>query len=437
MTVGYYKWSETDAQTKARILKRAQADIEDVTGPVSEILENVRLNGDAALLDYARRFDKADLSTGLRVTQDEFAAARRTIDPKLAAAIDRCAANVRKFNEEQMRRAELDWMVEIEPGVFGGERVTPISSVGLYVPGGKNLYPSAVYMLAVPAVVAKVPKVIICTPPRPDGSVSDVILYAAEVSGVTEIYKAGGAVAIAAMAYGTETVPKVHKVLGPCSPWGAAAKQLVGGIINPGMPAGPSEAIILCDGSADPANTVLDVLNEAEHGPDSAGLLVTHDKRLADAVHTGLVDAINNAAEPQRGWLETSMKSYGGVILTDSLEDSIALSNEYAPEHIVLKVENPDDVLPRLVNAGEILIGENSPSSLGNYAMGITHVLPTGGMAHSYSCTSIWDYLKRISIGRVTAEGFNVLKPAVTAMADYEGFPAHGDVIRKRKIYNR
>lgn len=435
MNSGFYVWKDTDADTKARILRRAQADIADVTAKVAPILEDVRTRGDAALIDYALKFDKANL-TSLKVTEEEFAAAAKTIDPTLKIALDRCAANVRKFHEEQMRRVEEPWMVEIEPGVFAGEKVTPITSVGLYAPGGKNLYPSTVYMLSIPAVVAKVPNIILLTPPRADGSISDVLLYAAHISGVKNVYKVGGAQAIAAMAYGTETIPKVHKVLGPCSPFGAAAKQLLGGLINPGMPAGPSEAIILCDESANPDNTILDILNEAEHGPDSAGLLVTHDKGLAEYVHNGLVNAIAELPEPQRGYLETNMAAYSGVILTDSLQESIDFCNLYAAEHIVLKVSNPDDVLPLLVNAGEILIGENSPSSLGNYGIGVNHVLPTGGMAHSYSCTSVWDYLKRTSLAHVTAEGLNALSPSVTAMADYEGFPAHANVLRQRKVYN-
>lgn len=435
MKVGYYIWSKTDETTKARILHRAQQDIADVTATVSSILENVRVNGDDALRSYAAQFDKATLQS-LRVSDAEFAAARKTITPALAAAIERCAANVRLFHEEQMKRVEQNWMVEIEPGIFAGEQVTPISSVGLYVPGGKNLYPSTVYMLAIPAMVAKVPKIIMLTPARPDGSISDVLLYAAEISGIREIYKVGGAQAIAAMTYGTQTIPKVAKVLGPCSPYGAAAKQLLGGLINPGMPAGPSEAIVLCDDSADIDNTVLDVLNEAEHGPDSAGLLVTHDKNLADAVHKKLEETIANFPEPQRSYLQTSMQSYGGVILTDSIDASIDFCNLYAPEHIVLKMRDANNIVPRILNAGEILIGENSPSSLGNYGIGVNHVLPTGGMAHSYSCTSVWDYLKRTSLARVTAQGLNAISPAVTAMADYEGFPAHANVIRQRKIYN-
>jgi histidinol dehydrogenase len=211
---------------------------------------------------------------------------------------------------------------------------------------------------------------------------------------------------------------------------------MLAGTINPGMPAGPSEAIIFCDESADGDNTVLDVLNEAEHGPDSAGLLVTHHEPLARYVHAQLAVKIAELPEPQKSYLETNMASYSGVVLTSSLQASIDFCNLYAAEHVVMKVKNPDEVLQKLNNAGEILIGENAPSSLGNYGIGVNHVLPTGGMAHSYSCTSIWDYLKRTSIAKVTAEGLNALSPAVGAMADYEGFPAHANVLRQRKIYN-
>lgn len=435
INIGFYRWSETDDAVKSRIIRRAEQEIDDVTAIVRPIMEDVRLHGDAALKSYARKFDRADLES-LKVTAEEFATARETIDPKLKAAIDHGVANVRKFHMEQMRRVEREWMVEIEPGVFAGEKVTPITSAGLYVPGGKNLFPSSVYMLAVPAVCAGVETLIICTPPRPDGTVSDVILYAAEASGVTEIYKAGGAVAIAAMAYGTQTVPRVHKVLGPTSPYGAAAKQLAGGIINPGMPAGPSEAIVLCDASADPDNTVLDVLNEAEHGPDSAGLLVTHDETLARYVYEKLAEKIEALPEPQRGYLTANMARYSGVVLTGSLEESIAFANLYAPEHILVKVADPDAVLPKIVNAGEILIGENSVFTLANFTVGVSHVLPTGGNPHSYSCTSVWDFLKRTSLSKVSAKGLNALKSSAVALADYEGFPAHGNAVRDRKIHN-
>lgn len=435
MKIGFYDWANTDEETKTRLLRRAQADIEDVSAKVKLILENVRVHGDKALLDYARQFDKADL-TSLKVTEAEFDNAVQSLDASLKAAIDHCITNVRRFHEEQMSRVEPRWMAKIEPGVFAGEQVTPITSVGLYAPGGKNLFPSSVYMLAVPAMAAGVSQIILMSPPQADGKIPAALLYAARQSGIRDIYKAGGAQAIAAMAYGTETIPAVKKVLGPCSPYGAAAKQLLNGVIDPGMPAGPSESIVLCDGSADPDNTILDILNEAEHGPDSAGLLVTHDKKLAQYVFENLPGAIEKIPEPQRGYLEFNMANYSGIILTESLQASFDFCNLYAPEHLLLKIADAEDHLDKIKNAGEILIGENSPSSLGNYGIGVNHVLPTGGMAHTYSCTSVWDFLKRTSIARVNAEGLNGLKSSVTAMADYEGFPAHGNVLRQRKIHN-
>lgn len=437
MDIGFYKWSETSAEDKARIMRRSEADIDAVMKDVHPIIEDVKTRGDAALIDYAKKFDKCDLSA-LKVTEEEFAEARQTLDPKVKQAIDHCAGNVRKFHAEQMRRVEKDreWMVEIENGVWAGEKITPITSVGLYVPGGKNQYPSAVYMLGIPATLAGVEKVVMVTPPRSDGKIGDALLYAAEVSGVKDIYKVGGAQAIAALAYGTQSVPAVKKVLGPGSPFVAAAKQALSGIIDPGMPAGPSESIILCDGANNTHNTILDILNEAEHGPDSAALLVTHDEELAKDVHQQLPDYIHQLPEPQRGWLKTNMADYSGVVLTDSMEESIAFCNDYATEHLLVKVANPDEVIPQLVNAGEILIGGNTPSSFGNFGIGVNHVLPTGGNAHTYSCTSVWDFLKRTSLAKMDKVGFESLKDPVITIADYEGFPAHSNVIRNRKPEN-
>jgi histidinol dehydrogenase len=435
MNIGFYKWSETDKATKSRIMRRSEADIDAVIKDVRPIIEDVKARGDAALIDYAKKFDRCDLKF-LKVSEAEFEEAHQTLDPKVKEAIDYCANNVRKFHAEQMARVEKDreWLVEIEQGVWAGEKITPVSSVGLYVPGGKNQYPSAVYMLGIPATLAGVEKTVMVTPPRADGKIGDALLYAAEVSGIKDVYKVGGAQAIAALAYSTQSVPAVKKVLGPGSPFVAVAKQLLNGIIDAGMPAGPSESIILCDGSTNAHNTVLDLLNEAEHGPDSAALLVTHDEKLAKDVHQLLPEAINALPEPQKDWLKTNMEQYGGIILTNSIEESIVFCNEYATEHLLVKLENPDEVVPQLLNAGEILIGENTPSSFGNYGIGVNHVLPTGGKAHSYSCTSVWDFLKRTSIAKMDKEGFDMLKDPVTTLTDYEGFPAHGNVIRKRKI---
>ncbi len=439
MTIALYRWNETDQETQARIMRRAQADIDAVCKIVEPIIEDVRVNGDAALRRYAKKFESAEIEN-IKATPEEFARAEENLDDDLKAAIKRCAANVDKFHVEQMKRVEDRWMVEIEPGVWAGEQVNAIDSVGLYVPRGKGAFPSALYMLALPAVIAGVKTIAVVTPPTADGSIDDATLYTAKLCGIENVYKCGGAQGIAALGYGTESVPQVKKVLGPGSPYVAAAKRILSDIMDPGMPAGPSESIVLADGSADFDNTILDVLNEAEHGKDSGALLVTHDAVLAKYVQENMPAVINNLPEKHRdicahvmaGVSNDMGDSYGGIILTESLEASIAFSNAYAPEHLHLKIKDGENYLDQLTHAGEILIGEYTPSSLGNYGIGVNHVLPTGGNAHTYSCTSVWDFLKRTSISRCDKQGFESLKDAVCTMTDYENFPAHGEVLRRR-----
>jgi len=433
MSINFYIWNETDETTKARIMRRSQANIDDVITIVEPIIEDVCKNGDDALIKYAKKFDGADI-TSLKATEEEFAAAENALEEDLKAAIQHCAGNVKTFHKEQMNRVEGPWMIEIEPGVFAGEQVNPIKSVGLYVPRGKGAFPSALYMLAIPAVIAGVKNIAIVSPPTPEGTTDAATLYTAKLCGLKpeNVYKCGGAQAIAALAYGTETIPQVKKVLGPGSPYVAAAKRLCSTIMDPGMPAGPSESIILADDTADPDNTCWDILNEAEHGEDSAALLITHSKDLAEYVQGKLPEKIAELPEPHRTICEKVMADYGGIILTESLDQSIEVSNAYAPEHLHLKTADAETIAKRLTHAGEILIGEYTPSSLGNYGIGVNHVLPTGGWAHTYSCTSVWDFLKRTSISRCTREGFEALKGPVTTLTDYENFPAHGDVLRKR-----
>ncbi len=433
MHINYFIWKDISPRQKEKLLRRSGSDISDIMERIRPIIADVRFNGDAGLLAYTRKHDKVDMTpTQIKVTEEEFITAENELDEDVKTAIRRCADNVKRFHEEQLRRVEKQWMFEVEPGVFAGEKITPIESVGLYAPGGKNSFPSSVYMLVIPAVLAGVEKIVVVTPPRRDGSADAAGIYAAKISGATDIYKAGGAQAIAALAYGTETIPKVAKVLGPCSPYGAAAKMLLSHIIDPGMAAGPSESIILCDESADPHNTVLDLLNEMEHGSDSASLLVTHDKKLADYVLEALPNAVQSLPEPQRSYCSNVLENYGGIILTDTLDDSIAVCNEMATEHLIIKTKNPEETAKHIQNAGEILLGEHTPSTLGNYAIGVNHVLPTGGMARSYSCTSIWDFLKRTSIAKTTKEGLEAIKDPSVKMADYEGFPAHKNAVTDR-----
>ena len=414
-------------------MRRAQANIDDVAVKVMPIIEDVRQNGDAALRRYAEKFDGAKL-THIKATQEEFEAAEKTLDETLKAAIRRCVVNVQKFHNEQMNRVEKSWMISVEPGVWAGEQVSAIESVGLYVPRGKGAFPSALYMLAVPAVIAGVQKIAVVSPPTKEGTTDAATLFTAKLCGVRDVYKCGGAQAIAALAYGTETVPQVKKVLGPGSPYVAAAKRILSDIMDPGMPAGPSESIVLADGSANPENTILDILNEAEHGEDSAALLVTHDEALAKYVQDNMPRVIDSLPEPHRSICHHVMQDYGGIVLTRSLEESIAFANSYAPEHLHFKIKDGEKYLEQIKHAGEILIGEYTPSSLGNYGIGVNHVLPTGGWAHTYSCTSVWDFLKRTSISKCDAQGFAALKDAVLTMTEYEGFPAHGEVLKCRKI---
>ncbi len=437
MNIAFYDLKNMSVDTRIRLMRRAQANIDSVINTVEPIIKDVRDNGDDALIHYAKKFEGANLKS-IKATKEEFEQAEKNLDEDLKSAIKHCVTNVKKFHAEQMRRVDVEWMIEIEPGVFAGEKVTPIDSVGLYVPRGKGAFPSAMYMLCIPAVIAGVKDIAVVTPPTPNGAADDASLYTAKICGVKNIYKVGGAQAIAALAYGTKTIPKVRKVLGPGSPYVAAAKRTLSDIIDPGMPAGPSDAIILIDETANPYNAALDLLNEAEHGKDSATLLVTHDKNVAQKVQHFLPQIIAELPEPHRSIctkvLGTDADSYGGIIVTGSLEQSIAFINEYAPEHLHMVVRNPENIMPHLKNAGEILIGEYTPSTLGNYGTGVNHVLPTGGWAHTYSCTSVWDFLKRTSISRCTKDGMQSLSKSVLTLTDYEGFPAHGDVIRKRKL---
>ncbi len=438
MTIALYRWNETDENTKKRIMRRSQANIDAVCETIKPIIEDVRDHGDDALRRWALKLEKSEI-TDIKANAEDFNRAEAALDDNLKLAIKKCVDNVQKFHVEQMRHIDKRWMVEIEAGVHAGEQVSAIDSVGLYVPRGKGAFPSALYMLAVPAVIAGVPNIHVVTPPTPDGNIDDATLYTAKLCGIENVYKCGGSQGIAALAFGTQTVPRVRKVLGPGGPYVAAAKRLLSDIIDPGMPAGPSESIVLADETADPHNTILDVLNECEHGMDAGALLVTHDEKLAAYVQEHMPSVINDLPQPHRDICAHVMggqkeDSYGGIILTQSLEDSIAFSNEYAPEHLHLKVQNAEDYLDALPHAGEILLGEYTPSSLGNYGIGVNHVLPTGGWAHTYSCTSVWDFLKRTSISKCDRQGFDALKDAVTTMTDYEGFPAHGDVLRKRRL---
>lgn len=432
MKINRWHLNEISAAEKEVILNRAQADISAVTEIVAPIIEDVRIRGDKALYEYALKLDKSEIKGGLKATDADFEAAYKALEKEVIDAIRTCAINVKIHHEQQMSRVEKQWLDEVAPGVFAGEKVSPIPSVGLYVPRGKGAFPSVMYMLCMPAVVSGVKNIVVCTPPTPDGGFDAASLVAADICGVRNLYKAGGAQAIAAMAYGTETVPKVTKVLGPGSPYVAAAKRVVSNFMNPGMPAGPSEAVVLADKSADPWNTALDMINEAEHGPDSASVLVTNSSALADAVAEHLPKIVGGLPQPRKDYCETVFSNYGGIMVCDTIDDAIDFCNEYAVEHLLLKVKDVQYALDKLTDTGEILIGETTPIVLGNFGTGVNAVLPTGRQALTHSCTSVWSFLKRTSLSYATSAGYQSLRKPVEILADYEGFPGHAEVLRQR-----
>jgi histidinol dehydrogenase len=428
--------------------RRVGLDIEGLLPSVKPIVEGVRDRGDAAVLEYTARFDGVRLSAAeLKVSEEEIRQAYEKVSPETLDAFRQSARNVRRFQEQSMPKDM--WLTEIVEGVLVGQRVTPIESVGLYVPGGKGDYPSVMLMLGICAQVAGVKKVVACTPPSPPsvppnlggevptskGSVNSGTLVAADLAGVTEIYKVGGAQAIAAMAFGTETVPKVDKIVGPGSPYVMAARQLLAGVVDLGNMAGPSEAIILADGEADPWNAALDLLVQGEHSKDAASLLVTHSQGLIEGVQEALPKLLAELPEKRRQICETVLSQYGGAILTESLAQSIEFVNDYAPEHLQLAVQNPFAVLARIRNAGTILLGQRTTFTFGDFSLGPTNVIPTGGFARVQSPVSVRDFLKHSSVCYVLDHiGFDALAEGSATFAEYEGFPAHAMAVRRRRV---
>ncbi len=429
--IQFRELSRLSAEEKARIMRRAEQDIRNLLPLAQEVIDRVRTEGDAAVVDYARRFDAKNFEAPmLRATPEHFAAARSRVSAEVIAAIELAHENIATFHHEQL--PEKMWFTEVKPGIMAGEKISPIASVGLYVPRGKGAFPSVMLMLATPAKAAGVPRIVVVTPPTPEGTPDDASLVAAEICGVDEVYVVGGMQAVAALAYGTETIPKVNKIIGPGSSYVSAAKRLLYGVVDVGLPAGPSESIILCDEHADPRLAALDLLVESEHGPDSAGTLVTHSRAVAEKALEILPQYIAELPEWRRKFVETVLSNYGGILLTNSLEESIQFVNDYAPEHLEVLVKDPFIVLNKLQNAGEILLGEMTPIPTANYALGLNAILPTGGFAKTFSSVSVWDFLKRTGVGYLSREGYDSLQGAVATLADYEDFPAHALAIRKR-----
>jgi histidinol dehydrogenase len=431
MMVQFLRWNETATDVKAKVLRRAETDIRALFPLAQSVIDAVRTEGDKAVVRYARKFDAPKFTAKmLRAKPADFKAAHKAVSSEVVAAIEAAHANIERFHSEQM--PEPMWFTQVAPGIMAGERITSVPSTALYVPRGKGAFPSVMMMLATPAKVAGVPRIVVVTPPTPEGKADAASLVAAEVCGIDEVYVVGGMQAIAALAYGTETIPKVSKIIGPGSSYVSAAKRLLYGTVDVGLPAGPSEAIILADENADARLCALDLLVEAEHGPESAAIFVTHHEPLAREVERILPTYIAALPEWRRAFVENVLGNYGGIVLTESLQQSIDFVNEYAPEHLEVLTAEPFVTLQSLYNAGEILLGHYTPIPTANYALGLNAILPTGGFARSFSSVSVWDFLKRSGVGYMSREGYAGLQATVTTLADYEDFPAHAMAVRKR-----
>jgi histidinol dehydrogenase len=429
MALRILNWSALSLEERRQALRRpVQQEAAAVHERVREIIGDVRARGDSALLEFTRRFDGVALAS-IEVSTAEFAAAETALDAEQRQAIDRAIANVRRFHEAQLG-APL--RVETAPGVVCERQFRPIDAVGLYVPAGVAPLPSAAIMLAVPARIAGCPTRIMCTPPRRDGTADPAVLTIANLSGVRRVFKLGGAQAIAAMAYGTQSVPKVDKVFGPGNSWVTAAKLQVandpeGAALD--LPAGPSEVLVIADPTARADFVAADLLAQAEHSADAQVVFVTTSSTLAEATATQLETQMQRL-----GRADTLRKSieHARLFVVDSIDTALEISNAYAPEHLILQVANARDWLPKVRNAGSVFLGAWTPETMGDYCSGTNHVLPTYGFARAYSGLSLHDFVKRMTVQELTPDGLRELGPTAITLAALEGLDAHANAVRVR-----
>lgn len=392
----------------------------DVADTVAAIIARVAAEGDAALLDYTRRFDRAELSS-LAVSAGELEEAIAAVEPKFLEILREAAANIRAFHEKQVRQS---FVVTGQGGIVTGQKITPIERVGLYVPGGTAAYPSTVLMDSIPAKIAGCGQLVMVTPPGPDGKVNPVILAAAKIAGVDSIFKVGGAQAVAALAYGTESIPRVDKIVGPGNAYVAEAKRQVYGRVSIDMIAGPSEILVVADAAANPVFVAADLLSQAEHDRMASAVLVTNSRELADRVSAELERQL--PLLPRRDIARESIDRNGKIIVAENnLELAIDIANEIAPEHLELCVDNPFDYLGRIRHAGSIFMGRYCPEALGDYLAGPNHTLPTGGTARFSSPLSVDDFVKKSQFTYYTREALACVADQVAYFAKQEGLDAH------------
>jgi histidinol dehydrogenase len=408
------------------LLKRPVLNSREVDSLVIPILQNVRKQGDKALLEYTKKFDKAELQS-LVVSEDEFSDAERLVDNELKVAISMAIKNIETFHRKQQINPEH---VVTTAGIECWQKAVAIQKVGLYIPGGTAPLFSTVLMLAIPARIAGCSEIVLCSPPDSKGKLHPAILYAAMITGVTRVFKVGGAQAIAAMAYGTSTIPKVYKIFGPGNQYVTAAKQIVSrGDTAIDMPAGPSELAVIADDSAIPAFVASDLLSQAEHGIDSQVLLFTTSKKVAEEV---LQETENQLQVLPRIDIAKGSLMHSKILVLRSMEEVIEMANDYAPEHLIITSDRADETAERIINAGSVFIGHYTPESAGDYASGTNHTLPTNGYAKAYSGVNLDDFVKKITFQRITREGLKNIGNAIMKMAEAEAMTAHKNAVSIR-----
>ncbi len=410
-----------------RIVNRGEAATEEVAKAVKEVVERVRKEGDPAVLEYTEKFDRVTLTLkDVRVSPEEIRDAYSLVKPEKVEALRLAARNIRAFHEKQKISS---WVNQEADGVILGQLARPIRSVGVYVPGGKACYPSSVLMNVIPAKVAGVEQLVMCSP-VPGGNLNPYILVAADIAGAAEIYKIGGAQAIAAMAYGTAMVPRVDKIVGPGNIYVATAKRYVFGQVDIDMIAGPSEVLVIADDTAHPSFVAADLLSQAEHDELASAILVTPSRTLAEKVDFEIERQLANLARKEIA--RKALDRFGATVLVKDLREAAEVSNSIAPEHLELSVEKPFELLSQIRNAGAIFLGHFTPESVGDYVAGPNHVLPTGGTARFFSPLSTDSFMKKSSLIFYTKEGLDKVGEAVTQIAEVEGLEAHGNTIRVR-----
>lgn len=419
---------ETRKNILADLLKRDPNHYGSYEDTVKAIVNDVKERGDAAVSEYTKRFDGADINaSNIRVSDAEIKEALSLVEPQLLTVMKRAMKNIREYHEKQK---QYSWFDSKPDGTILGQKVTPLASAGVYVPGGKAAYPSSVLMNIIPAEVAGVSRIVMVTPPGKDGKVNPVTLIAAHLAGATEVYKAGGAQAVAALAFGTESIPKVNKITGPGNIFVALAKKAVYGHVSIDSIAGPSEILVLADETANPRFVAADLLSQAEHDELASAILVTTSMELAEKVSAEVDHFV--AALSRKEILEKSLENYGYILVADSMEDAIATANEIASEHLEIVTRNPFEVMTKIQNAGAIFLGEYSSEPLGDYFAGPNHVLPTNGTAKFFSPLSVDDYIKKSSIIYYSKEALEPVHKDIEAFAKAEHLTAHANSIRVR-----